>query len=462
MCIRDRVSTQSTWDTTINKTSKPQTHRDTPHIHTHTHVKQKMEPATKPDQDTIAKQIEYYLSDDNLKRDEFFHEAITKNPDGYLNLELIMNCNKIKNLGVSRDDIVSAIKTSGKVEVDEKLTGIRRKNNYPLPELEKRGRKKQKIEGKEDVPNLAGEGGEVVDSVVDDDIDPLILAYKTENERAIDTNWKDIQATLEKKFSIEIPYLRFNKTEGHVAVDKKKVEKSKVDEIVKEPLEINGEKIHIYVAQDAELKAFWDNHGRHFQGCIVKNKEGNGRSNSDRKGRHKRDQVSLGGQHFDNVPGVRTYFKNLINKTPNGESVRQKDHDLLAAILKYHDHGDKKLANLKSFTVDVHPEHPTSRCFFAVKEDGSKEDFSLQKCLDAFDQKHKSNHQQQQQQRTKSNISHHHDQQIPLRKQILHVFYSYSNSFVDDLSSSSSNQVKVLILFVVHKNHIRSKFPCSP
>ena len=84
-----------------------------------------------------------------------------------------MNCNKIKTLGISKEDITTAVKNSGHVELDEKLTGIRRKNNHPLPELEKKGRKKQRIEGKDDVTNLAGNNeGEVVDSVADEEIDP--------------------------------------------------------------------------------------------------------------------------------------------------------------------------------------------------------------------------------------------------------------------------------------------------
>ena len=42
-------------------------------------------------------------------------------------------------------------------------------------------------------------------------------------------------------------------------------------------------------------------------------------------------------------------------------------------ILKFHDNGEKKLEKLKHFIVDIHPEHKNTRCFFVVREDGTKE-----------------------------------------------------------------------------------------
>jgi len=38
--------------------------------------------------------------------------------------------------------------------------------------------------------------------------------------------------------------------------------------------------------------------------------------------------------------------------------------------------------NFDHFTVNVHPTHNDSRCFFVVKKDGSSEDFSVIKCID--------------------------------------------------------------------------------
>jgi hypothetical protein len=44
---------------------------------------------------------------------------------------------------------------------------------------------------------------------------------------------------------------------------------------------------------------------------------------------------------------------------------------MLVSLLQYHDKKDQKLQNLKHFTVGSHPDHAETRCFFAVKEDGT-------------------------------------------------------------------------------------------
>ena len=53
----------------------------------------------------IKEQIEYYLSDKNLEHDSFFHQKISENSNGYLDLELLLKCNKIKNAGWTLDEI---------------------------------------------------------------------------------------------------------------------------------------------------------------------------------------------------------------------------------------------------------------------------------------------------------------------------------------------------------------------
>ncbi len=45
----------------------------------------------------------------------------------------------------------------------------------------------------------------------------------------------------------------------------------------------------------------------------------------------------------------------------------------LKDLLKFHDHGEQKLEKLNHFTVGIHPEYKTTRCFFIVREDGTQE-----------------------------------------------------------------------------------------
>ena len=95
----------------------------------------------------IQTQVEYYLSDANLQRDQFFYQKIQDGKDGFVDIGFILNCNKIKSLGVTKEQIVAAIKNSGEVEADEKGEHIRRKGNKALPEA-KFHEKKTKTNGK--------------------------------------------------------------------------------------------------------------------------------------------------------------------------------------------------------------------------------------------------------------------------------------------------------------------------
>jgi len=52
----------------------------------------------------------------------------------------------------------------------------------------------------------------------------------------------------------------------------------------------------------------------------------------------------------------------------------------LKELLKHHSNAEK-LTDAESFTVGLHPDYSDTRCFFVVKKDGLKEDFSFHKCL---------------------------------------------------------------------------------
>ena len=83
----------------------------------------------------IKRQMEYYLSDENLETDEFFHKTISSDKDGYLDLELIMQCRKVQKAGWDKNMIIESIKDSDQVELNPEKTKIRRIGNKPLPEL---------------------------------------------------------------------------------------------------------------------------------------------------------------------------------------------------------------------------------------------------------------------------------------------------------------------------------------
>ncbi len=59
--------------------------------------------------------------------------------------------------------------------------------------------------------------------------------------------------------------------------------------------------------------------------------------------------------------------------TKNNEKITNDDHDFLIDLLKHHKNADEKLQDLSYFTVSPHSEHSYSRCFYIVRNDGTKE-----------------------------------------------------------------------------------------
>lgn len=87
-----------------------------------------------PGRAAIREQVEYYLSDENLRHDEFFHRQISNDSAGWLDMNLILACRKITKMCIVGEDVVEALKGSS-LEVRDDGGAIRRAGNTPLPAL---------------------------------------------------------------------------------------------------------------------------------------------------------------------------------------------------------------------------------------------------------------------------------------------------------------------------------------
>jgi len=105
--------------------------------------------ASAADPAVLKKQVEYYLSDENLKSDKFFRDKITADSEGWMEMSLLLSCNKMKNLQATQEDVVSALKDSDAVELKDGGAAVRRPGNMALPAFEARpGDSKGKGKGK--------------------------------------------------------------------------------------------------------------------------------------------------------------------------------------------------------------------------------------------------------------------------------------------------------------------------
>ena len=87
------------------------------------------------------------------------------------------------------------------------------------------------------------------------------------------------------------------------------------------------------------------------------------------------------GVNYPTLDSLKAVFKALIVKTKNDAIIEEPGRSQLLELLKHHDKSEEKLKDLADFTVGLHPEFKQTRCFFVIKKDGTKEDFSFHKCL---------------------------------------------------------------------------------
>ena len=117
--------------------------------------------AVSPPSQRIRATVEYYLSDMNLQFDKFFHDKISADPEGWLEMSVVLGGKKLNYMGATKERVAAALMDSV-VEVKEDFSAIRRAKNAPLPPLQERkgkGKGKGKGNGKGKGKGKGGKGG---------------------------------------------------------------------------------------------------------------------------------------------------------------------------------------------------------------------------------------------------------------------------------------------------------------
>mmetsp|Transcript_11164 Transcript_11164/g.21955 ORF Transcript_11164/g.21955 Transcript_11164/m.21955 type:complete len:385 (-) Transcript_11164:1265-2419(-) len=297
---------------------------------------------------SIRKQVEFYLSDANLKTDKFFHDVISSSADGYVSMDVLLKCRKLKSLTSSPDVIAQALKSSTEVEVNSDGSGVRRTGNAAIPELSVK--KKTSAEAKSEPP---------------------VLILKVSVPEETKATWKELRDSFKAAFiDTELTYTRFHGQEGHIGV-RGGTSAATVQNIITTSFSLDGQKVIISRIEGEELLDFWKQHGTHFELC----------SNQGKRGRETRKSMTFGGKNFVSQSKVKTYIKSLLSTTREGELVDPQYFNFLMDLLKLHPQYEEKAQGIKQFGVNRHPEHSDQKCFFVVKEDGSWVDFSAAKCV---------------------------------------------------------------------------------
>lgn len=77
-----------------------------------------------------------------------------------------------------------------------------------------------------------------------------------------------------KNLDVFSPYVRFHKTEGNFALDKKNAKPEVIEKLEKEGLKVGNAHLTIKKAEGEALSQFWEKHGYHYNTIVDNLKKG--------------------------------------------------------------------------------------------------------------------------------------------------------------------------------------------
>ena len=360
-----------------------------------------VEPASTPTDAAIQKQIEYYLSDANLTRDRFFREQIETDKEGWVAITHFLNCNKVKAMQLSSAQIAEACKDSEEVQVNEDKSKIRRAENKELPALNTDRKRDAKAASKgQAAANAApeedqvGEDGKII--LVEKDFDnPLIIQFNVElgEGEEFKVKWKEVENAVRAGFpGLKLTYARGDDHGGQLAISNLRLKTELIYKLLSESMTIQEKQFKFSKLEGEPLKEFWQNQGGHYNFCIQHKlraaKKAAKQRNVEKRESVKRAKTSyeIAGVYYLDINKVKSKSRAILNLKKDGDRLEGNDEAFVKEIISFHERTDAKMADFSHFEVGTHPQFEKTRCFFVVRNDGAKEDFSITKCIQKLEE----------------------------------------------------------------------------
>ena len=309
----------------------------------------------------IKNQLEYYLSDENLKKDSFFHQIISSEPDGYINIDYFLKCKKIQNKKWTKNELIEGIKESEELELDKNNEKVRRKNNKELPELILLSQKRKKE-------------NENKEKIEEEKLDKIIL--KIISNEDIKVKWQEIISNFKKENpNVNVNYCRFKNKIGYISI----LKKSNEEISYKDNFKIKNVIFNIEKCEKDDLKKFYNVYGEHYENCT--NKEKKQKKKIKQNKTYLENPIILGGEKYNDITLIKNHMKNILNEIKDNEKIIGKNKEFIEDILKYHHNYNEKIKDIDYITVCKHDNSNYNRCFYIIKKNGEKVDFSIKKCI---------------------------------------------------------------------------------
>jgi len=339
----------------------------------------------------LQRQLEYYFSDENLAKDAFFHEKISNSSEGYLPIELFLKCNKVIKMGSIKENIIEAVGKSKILELSKNKEEIRRLQTMPLPELKLLQKKRDKPDTKngdhdseeksKSKQTKKEKQTEMDERNEEEPLETVILTIKCDNDTKV--TWKQIfNEFKEENQNLKVVYFRFDQDgkEGNAAI-------FRVDETLnfKNTLKIGDTTFKITVAEGEEVETFWKKHGTHFELCLNGSKRGRGKKNfknSQSEVVKLKEPIVLGEETFTELPNIKVRVRKILSLNKDNEVLNKSDHCFIFDLLKVFNKREEKQGDIKQFVICPHKTKSYYRTFFSIYNDDTKDEFSVQKCIE--------------------------------------------------------------------------------
>lgn len=96
-------------------------------------------------------------------------------------------------------------------------------------------------------------------------------------------------------------------------------------------------------------------------------------------------RITLTTRSFDKAGDATVFFTAMLNRYNIGDRVSAEDATDLSALLERHDEVEEKAGTgITGFEVNIPPKDVpqfSNRCFWVIRRDGTKIDFSIRHCL---------------------------------------------------------------------------------
>lgn len=325
----------------------------------------------------ILKQVEYYFSDANLKRDHFFQTAMSKDPEGFIPMDLLLKCNKLKQLTQDPAEVAAALGASEQVELSEDKSKVRKKGAVPALDEDVAARKRAGVSRSEE---LAAAIAEKAASAVTERI-----VYKLTGLPA-GCRWTDIKDALKEVMDTQgrmhvshedggtEAFLTAHK-EGNAEAWAKAAESG-------DKLKVQDNVVAMALVSDPEaLLGFWTAEFTKNPPELPKRPKTQQPKGEGSKKRKAASTVSVCGTEYD-YNALKTRVSEISkNHTAELTELKADEASFMQAVLDMHPRAAEKKADMVGLAVGVNKAYPDTRCFFVMKAAGN-EDFSYKKCID--------------------------------------------------------------------------------